>query len=115
MKTHKANILLVEDDTNLGYVIQDNLKMNKYAVNLYIDGQAALKAFLNNSYDICILDDGRWMGSGNLLAGVAQPRKNLGLPFLCLVCCGPLFRSNGRDFLGSAILQVRHIWYIQGS
>ena len=56
MKENKGNILLVEDDSNLGFVIQDNLRMKKYIVSLYTDGQSALKAFLNNQFDLCILD-----------------------------------------------------------
>lgn len=56
MKDQRASILLVEDDSNLGFVIQDNLRLKKFNVSLYADGQTALKAFLNNQYDICILD-----------------------------------------------------------
>lgn len=56
MKNTKTSILLVEDDSNLGFVIQDNLRLKKYAVSLYADGQNALKAFLNNRFDLCILD-----------------------------------------------------------
>lgn len=56
MKGAKANILLVEDDSNLGFVIQDNLRLNKFNVSLYNDGENALKAFLNNDFHICILD-----------------------------------------------------------
>lgn len=56
MKDQRANILLVEDDSNLGFVIQDNLRLKKFKVSLYTDGQTALTAFLNNHFDICILD-----------------------------------------------------------
>lgn len=56
MKDKKANILLVEDDSNLGFVIQDNLRLKKFNVSLYTDGQSALTAFLNNKFDLCILD-----------------------------------------------------------
>ena len=56
MKEAKANILLVEDDSNLGFVIQDNLRLKKFSVSLYTDGQMALKAFLNQSFDVCVLD-----------------------------------------------------------
>jgi DNA-binding response OmpR family regulator len=56
MKENNGNILLVEDDTNLGFVIQDNLRLKKYNVSLYTDGQTALQAFLNNKFDICVLD-----------------------------------------------------------
>ncbi len=35
----KARILLVEDDMNLGFVVQDNLNMNGYKVALATDGK----------------------------------------------------------------------------
>ena len=53
---NKASILLVEDDMNLGFVIQDNLKMNGYDVVLSQDGKAGLKAFGEGKYDLCLLD-----------------------------------------------------------
>lgn len=53
---NKASILLVEDDMNLGFVIQDNLKMNGYDVVLSQDGKAGLKAFGVGKYDLCLLD-----------------------------------------------------------
>ncbi len=56
MSDQKPRILLVEDDTNLGFIIQDNLKLNKYQVNLYKDGESALHSFVNAQYDLCILD-----------------------------------------------------------
>lgn len=52
----KTNILLVEDDINLGFVIQDNLKMAGYHIHLSQDGKEGLKDFNEGSYDICILD-----------------------------------------------------------
>ena len=50
------NILLVEDDDNLGFVIQDNLKLKGYQVYLCKDGQMGLKTFNEKSIDICLLD-----------------------------------------------------------
>ena len=52
----QPRILLVEDDTNLGFIIQDNLKLSKFQVNLYKDGESALRSFVNTHYDLCILD-----------------------------------------------------------
>ena len=54
--TKKLHILLAEDDTNLGFVVQDNLKAIGYDVTLCIDGEQALKTFVNNHFDACILD-----------------------------------------------------------
>ena len=49
-------ILLVEDDMNLGFVIQDNLKMNGYKVHLAKNGKSGLTAFHRDHFDHCILD-----------------------------------------------------------
>jgi len=51
-----AKILLVEDDLNLGFVIQDNLKMSGHEVNLAQDGKEGLKAFNSGSFDLCVFD-----------------------------------------------------------
>ena len=56
MKNNKADILLVEDDQNLGFILQDYLQMEGYNVNLQKDGQAGLDSFRKKSYDICIFD-----------------------------------------------------------
>ena len=56
MSEKKANLLLVEDDTNLGFVIQDSLKRKGYTVHLARDGKEGLKFFNDTSYDLCILD-----------------------------------------------------------
>lgn len=52
----KVKILLVEDDYNLGFVIQDQLKSEGYDVSLCTDGAEGLQQFLNGQYHICILD-----------------------------------------------------------
>ena len=49
-------ILLVEDDTNLGFVIKDNLDLNGYHVDLCENGELAWQHFNRNSYDLCVLD-----------------------------------------------------------
>jgi len=56
MEKEKALILLVEDDVNLGFVIQDSLKMAGYKVHLATDGKAGLKQFNENQYDLLLLD-----------------------------------------------------------
>ncbi|MBL4593739.1 MAG: response regulator transcription factor [Flavobacteriales bacterium] len=50
------HILLAEDDSNLGFVVQDNLKSNGYKVTLCPDGETALRTFANDHFDLCILD-----------------------------------------------------------
>lgn len=56
MKKFKAKILLVEDDTNLGFVLSDFLGMNNYDIVLARDGQEGYDKFLNGNFDLCILD-----------------------------------------------------------
>ncbi|HEC42038.1 MAG TPA: response regulator transcription factor [Bacteroides sp.] len=55
-KKSKANILLVEDDKNLAFVLIDYLSMSGYGVQHAEDGVAGLELFKNGKYDICILD-----------------------------------------------------------
>ena len=52
----KAKILLVEDDTNLGIVIKDNLEDKGYKVNLCTDGKIGLQSFYEDRVDLCIFD-----------------------------------------------------------
>lgn len=49
-------ILLVEDDESLGFLIKDALDANGWNVNLYANGEKGLTAFHNNQFDLCILD-----------------------------------------------------------
>jgi len=56
MSDVKATILLVEDDQNLGFVVQDALKRKGYAVHLCRDGKEGLQYFNKHAYDLCVLD-----------------------------------------------------------
>lgn len=49
-------ILLVEDDTNLGFVIKDTLIHKGYEVVLCTNGEQGERAFDQYSFDICIFD-----------------------------------------------------------
>lgn len=50
-------ILLVEDDPNLGLLLQDYLQLKgKYEVVLAKDGEEGLELFNKESFDLCILD-----------------------------------------------------------
>lgn len=51
-----ARILLVEDDTNLGYVVKDNLELHGYEVMLCEDGELGWTAFAKHEFDVCVLD-----------------------------------------------------------
>ena len=49
-------VLVVEDDKNLGKVLTDYLSSKNFLVELAEDGERGLEHFINNSYDIVILD-----------------------------------------------------------
>lgn len=50
------NILLVEDDLNLGFLLVEFLESKGFAVKLYRDGLTAFTGFQNAHFDFCILD-----------------------------------------------------------
>ena len=52
----KLNILLCEDDENLGMLLREYLNAKGYEADLYPDGEEGYKAFLNHKYDLCVLD-----------------------------------------------------------
>lgn len=56
MNQRRTKILLVEDDTTMGYLLEDNLTMAGYEVNLCTDGQAALSAYMSGQYYLGIFD-----------------------------------------------------------
>lgn len=51
-----VNILLVEDDLNLGFLLVEFLEMKGLSVKLYRDGMTAFAGFQNGNFDFCILD-----------------------------------------------------------
>jgi len=55
MKT-KANILLVEDDKNLGFVIKDSLELAGFTIDLQENGVLGAETFHHANFDLCILD-----------------------------------------------------------
>lgn len=56
MHKEKLNILLAEDDLNLGMLLVDYLETEGFQVKLCKDGELALKAFTAGSFDLCLLD-----------------------------------------------------------
>ena len=56
MEPVKPQILLCEDDTNLGMVLKNYLELNDYNVTLERDGKLGLAAFQREKFDICLLD-----------------------------------------------------------
>ena len=56
MDGKKINLLFVEDDENLGFVIKDQLQMADYNVTWAKNGAEGLKLALTTDYEIAILD-----------------------------------------------------------
>lgn len=56
MEKKDIQILLAEDDLNLGFVIKDLLEDEGYDVKLCGDGVAALQAYNEKSFDLCLFD-----------------------------------------------------------
>lgn len=52
---HKK-ILLVEDDENMRFMLQDNLEMAGYTTCAMADGQTAISAFVREEFDLCVFD-----------------------------------------------------------
>lgn len=52
----KPKILLVEDDTSLGFIISDQLKSDGYDVTLCSDGLEGFKRFNDENFHLCIFD-----------------------------------------------------------
>ncbi len=56
MSIDPARILLVEDDPNLGYVLQENLELKGYDVTRCADGEEGLEIYLKERFDLCLID-----------------------------------------------------------
>ncbi len=52
----KVKILLCEDDENLGMLLREYLQAKGLEVTLLPDGEAGYQAFLNDKFDLCVLD-----------------------------------------------------------
>jgi DNA-binding response OmpR family regulator len=52
----RPRILLVEDDANLGQLLQDSLGLQGYAVTLCRDGEEAFAVFCREGFDLCLID-----------------------------------------------------------
>src|SRR5690349_1764254 len=52
----QKNILLVEDDKNLGYVLSEYLSMKGFQVSWAQDGTEALRLLKSTPFALCILD-----------------------------------------------------------
>jgi len=52
----RIKILLVEDDPNLGFILQESLELPGYAVTRCEDGEAAHAAISKAAFDLCLVD-----------------------------------------------------------
>ena len=52
----KIKILIVEDDPNLGKILYEYLDAKNFDISLAIDGEEGLEKFLNNTWDLLLLD-----------------------------------------------------------
>lgn len=52
----RTKIILVEDDTSLGFLLVDFLESNGFNVKLYRDGESGLNGYKQGQFDFCIFD-----------------------------------------------------------
>lgn len=81
MLKEKYNILLAEDDLNLGILLVDFLETEGYNVKLCKDGELALKAIEMKTFDICLLDVMMPKMDGFTLAKAIK-KKDVNIPIL---------------------------------
>lgn len=79
----KIQILLVEDDSSLGFVIKDALEEKDFEVTLATDGQVGWQQFSKNFYDLCLIDVMMPVKDGFTLAQQIR-RKNDYIPIIFL-------------------------------
>lgn len=100
----KIKILLVEDDFNLGFVVQDQLKSQGYNVCLCSDGVEGLKKFNEESFHLCVFDVMMPKKDGFSLARDIR-KVNTEIPILFLTAKNQAedkiegFKSGGDDYL----------------
>jgi two-component system, OmpR family, response regulator len=56
MSEEKVNVLLAEDDSNLGRLLKEYLEAKGYTVNLASNGKEGFDLFKKEKYDLCLLD-----------------------------------------------------------
>jgi len=77
------NILIVEDDVNLGMLLSEFLESQNYKVKLCRNGASGLASFKKHNFDICILDVMMpEMDGFNLANQIKKEKKDI--PFLFL-------------------------------
>jgi len=80
---NKGNILVVEDDLSLGFLLMELLESEGYSVKLARNGQTGLEQFKKQAFDLCILDV--MLGDTDGFQVAKQIRlENTTIPFLFL-------------------------------
>lgn len=72
----QPHILLVEDETSLGFLIKETLRLEDYTVRLCKDGEEGLNSFMNERFDLCIFDVNMPKLSGFELAKQVRAKDN---------------------------------------
>ena len=79
----KPKLLVVEDDPNLGQILQEYLQVKGFLTRLEPDGEAGLKAYQEETFDLCLLDVMLPLKDGFALAEeIRQQDKNIPIIFL---------------------------------
>lgn len=100
----KVNILLVEDDLNLGIILSDQLKSDGYAVSLCNNGVEAMQRFNEDKFHLCIFDVMLPRKDGFTLTRDIR-KTNSAIPILFLSARGMTedkvegFNAGGDDYL----------------
>ena len=83
MSTEKLKILLVEDDPNLGTLLQEYLEAKGYETKLGKDGKEGYDLFCKQDYDLILLDVMMPVKDGITLAKeIRMNNKNVPIIFL---------------------------------
>jgi DNA-binding response OmpR family regulator len=82
-KEERPNILLVEDEGSLGFLLKENLKLANFSVKLYKDGEEGFESFKTEKFDICIFDVNMPKKDGFELARDVR-RRNQSVPIIFL-------------------------------
>ena len=100
----KVKILLVEDDTSLGFVIADQLRSDGYHVTLCSDGADGFRRFNSEEFQLCIFDVMMPKKDGFSLARDVRKINEI-IPILFLTAKSMTedkvegFKSGGDDYL----------------
>lgn len=54
--TGSGKILLIEDDPNLGFMVQENLELRGYTVKRCMNGVDGINAYRAEQFDLCLVD-----------------------------------------------------------